>query len=203
MDDNSRNDISRDDTFVPMRSSSAPIPGASIPIHYKWCFGCGVDHPSGLHMQITAGEGLTAQGVFTVTDDHQGAPGLAHGGLLSAAIDEILGSLNWLLGVPAVTGRLECDFRKPVPVGTTLYIHASIEAMHGRKVYTAARAHMNDPDGPIAIEAKALFVQVKLEHFVRNGNQTEVAAAVSDKSSKWSDMADADLSHGSEFEVNP
>ena len=65
-------------------------------------------------MSITAGEGLTVSGDFTVTEHLQGAPGLAHGGLLTAAIDEILGSLNWLLAGPAVTGRLECDFRRPV-----------------------------------------------------------------------------------------
>lgn len=193
----------RKGSFVPTRSSIAPQPGEPIPSHYKMCFGCGVEHPTGLHMRVTAGEGLTAEGVFTVTGNHQGAPGLAHGGLLSAAIDEILGSLNWLIGVPAVTARLECDFRRPVPVNTTLYIHASIDNIHGRKVFTQARAHMNNPEGPIAIEAKALFVQVKLEHFVTNGNQTEVDAAVSDRSSKWRDMAQMDYSQSSDFEVNP
>lgn len=193
----------RKGSFVPTRSSIAPQPGEPIPSHYKMCFGCGVEHPTGLHMRVTAGEGLTAEGVFTVTGNHQGAPGLAHGGLLSAAIDEILGSLNWLIGVPAVTARLECDFRRPVPVNTTLYIHASIDRIHGRKVFTQARAHMNNPEGPIAIEAKALFVQVKLEHFVTNGNQTEVDAAVSDRSSKWRDMAQMDYSQSSDFEVNP
>ena len=32
------------------------------------------------------------------------------------ALDEALGALNWLLLVPAVTARLEVDFRRPVPV---------------------------------------------------------------------------------------
>lgn len=190
-------------SFIPDRNPNAPQPGEAIPTHYKWCFGCGVDHPTGLHMQVTAGEGLTAKGVFTVSENHQGAPGLAHGGLLSAAIDEILGSLNWLLGVPAVTGRLECDFRRPVPVGTTLHIHAAIESMHGRKLFTRATVYMNDSSGPVAIEATALFVQVKLEHFVNNGNQAEVNAAISDRSGKWGNMSNTDFSHISEFEVNP
>ena len=106
------------DAVLPMRAPHAPPPGATIPSHYRWCFGCGTEHPTGLHMRITAGEGLTVVGDFLVTEHHQGAPGLAHGGLLTAAVDEILGSLNWLLAGPAVTGRLECDFRRPVPVGT-------------------------------------------------------------------------------------
>ncbi|MEY3098759.1 MAG: hypothetical protein RIS32_550, partial [Actinomycetota bacterium] len=60
---------------------------------------------------------ITAQ--FTVTDLHQGAPGLAHGGLLSCAFDEALGKLMWLVREPAVTGKLETSFLAPVPVGST------------------------------------------------------------------------------------
>ena len=36
-------------------------------------------------MQVEAGPGLTLSCVFEVTDQHQGAPGLSHGGVLSAA----------------------------------------------------------------------------------------------------------------------
>jgi acyl-coenzyme A thioesterase PaaI-like protein len=162
-------------------------------------------------MVVTAGEGLTVSGVFTVTEHHQGAPGLAHGGLLSAAIDEVLGSLNWLIGVPAVTGRLACDFRKPVPVGSVLIVVAQIDAVHGRKVYTSATAYLGSADPQhIAITATALFVQVQIEHFLNNGNQTEVAAAVADRRSRWGDMAAAqttnsppELNPAVDFEVNP
>ena len=108
------------DAVLPMRSPNAPAPGQPIPSHYRWCFGCGSEHETGLHMSITAGEGLAVSGVFTASEHHQGAPGLAHGGILTTAVDEILGSLNWLLAGPAVTGRLECDFRRPVPVGSRL-----------------------------------------------------------------------------------
>jgi len=199
------------DAEVPTRSATAPAPGAAIPTHYRSCFGCGSDHETGLHMVVTAGEGLTVSGVFTVTEHHQGAPGLAHGGLLSAAIDEVLGSLNWLIGVPAVTGRLACDFRKPVPVGSVLIVVAQIDAVHGRKVYTSATAYLGSADPQhIAITATALFVQVQIEHFLNNGNQTEVAAAVADRRSRWGDMAAAqttnsppELNPAVDFEVNP
>jgi hypothetical protein len=82
-------------------------------------------------------------------------------------------------------------------------MHAAIESMHGRKVFTRATVHMNDSAGPVAIEATALFVQVDLEHFVKNGNQAEVNAAISDRSGKWKNMANTHVSHISEFEVNP
>lgn len=192
-----------EDSFIPERSALAPQPGEAIPTHYKWCFGCGVDHPTGLHMKVTAGEGLTATGVFTVSEHHQGAPGLAHGGLLSAAIDEVLGSLNWLLGVPAVTGRLECDFRRPVPVSSTLYVVAAIESQHGRKVFTSARVHLNELNGPVVIEAKALFVQVDVEHFLAHGNKQEVDAAIADRKGRWGEMAGTSIPGDGGFEVNP
>ena len=123
---------------IPQRALNAPAVGDSIPSHFRSCFGCGDDHETGLHMRMHAGEGLTIDGTFTVTKYHQGAPGLAHGGLLSAAIDEVLGSLNWLLGKPAVTGRLECEFIKPVPVGSVLHIHAEIVGTQRRKVFALA-----------------------------------------------------------------
>jgi hypothetical protein len=119
-------------------------------------------------------------------------------------VDEVLGSLNWLIGVPAVTGRLACDFRKPVPVGSVLVLVASLDAVYGRKVYTSATAYLGSLDGPIAMTAKALFVQVSLEHFLINGNQAEVQAAVVDRKSRWADMAAAQSAVPPiDFEVNP
>ena len=90
---------------MPERHPLAPKPGEEIPSHLNMCFGCGSDHPTGLHMKSIAGEGLTATCEFTVTEMHQGAPGLAHGGLLSLAFDEALGKLMYLLQVPAEIGR--------------------------------------------------------------------------------------------------
>ena len=169
------------DAVLPIRSALAPAPGEAIPSHYRWCFGCGTEHPTGLHMQITAGEGLTVRGVFVVTDDHQGAPGLAHGGLLTTALDEILGSLNWLLAGPAVTGRLEVDFRRPVPVGTQLVVDADVVGVKGRKVFTRAIGRLDDPDGPVAVSAAALFIQVPLQHFVDHGTAEHVQQAIDDR----------------------
>lgn len=95
---------------VPERHLKAPPPGSIIPSHFGHCFGCGDLHPTGLHLVATAGEVMDLTATFTVTLDHQGAPGLAHGGLLSLAFDEALGKLMWLIRAPAVTARLETDF---------------------------------------------------------------------------------------------
>ncbi|HVE99345.1 MAG TPA: PaaI family thioesterase [Mycobacteriales bacterium] len=153
-------------TPLPERHPAAPAPGTDLPPHYRHCFGCGNEHPTGLHLRVRTGAGLRIEGEFTVGGEHQGAAGLAHGGLLATAFDETLGYLMWLIGQPAVTGRLEVDYRRPVPVGTTLRIAAEVTGAAGRKIYTRATGAV---DGQVAVEARGLFVTVAFEHFTTHG----------------------------------
>jgi acyl-coenzyme A thioesterase PaaI-like protein len=177
-----------------VRHPEAPAPGEVLGAHYDQCFGCGEAQPHGLHVQARAGEGVSVTAEFTVQPAHQGAPGLAHGGVLATALDETLGSLTWLLHTIAVTGRLETDFVRPVPVGSTLFLDASVTAVAGRKIYATATGRIGAPDGPVAVRADALFVEVKLDHFTNNGRPEEVDAA----------MADPDqVRVARAFEVNP
>ena len=154
--------------IIPDRHPKAPGVGTKIPSHFGHCFGCGELHPTGLHLVAHAGAGADLTAEFTVTENHQGAPGLAHGGLLSLAFDEALGKLMWLIRAPAVTARLETDFLKPVPMGTTIHITARITGQVNRKVYTAAEGRLGGADGEIAVKAAALFVVVPMSHFLEN-----------------------------------
>jgi acyl-coenzyme A thioesterase PaaI-like protein len=154
--------------IIPDRHPKAPEIGTKIPSHFGHCFGCGELHPTGLHLVAHAGAGADLTAEFTVTENHQGAPGLAHGGLLSLAFDEALGKLMWLIRAPAVTARLETDFLKPVPMGTTIHITARITGQVNRKVYTAAEGRLGGADGEIAVKAAALFVVVPMLHFLEN-----------------------------------
>jgi acyl-coenzyme A thioesterase PaaI-like protein len=160
---------------IPERHAMAPVAGSRIPSHFGHCFGCGELHPTGLHLVAFAGTGLDITAEFTVNENHQGAPGLAHGGLLSLAFDEALGKLMWLLRSPAVTGRLETDFIKPVPMGSTLHITAEITGQVNRKVYTSAIGRLNSPDGEIAVRAAALYIIVPMDHFMNNAPKEYLA----------------------------
>ena len=160
---------------IPERHPLAPVNGSKIPSHFGHCFGCGELHPTGLHLVAYAGTGLDITAEFTVNENHQGAPGLAHGGLLSLAFDEALGKLMWLLRAPAVTGRLETDFIKPVPMGSTLHITAEITGQVNRKVYTSAIGRLNSADGEIAVRAAALYIIVPMDHFMNNAPKEYLA----------------------------
>ncbi|MFZ2228646.1 MAG: PaaI family thioesterase [Candidatus Nanopelagicaceae bacterium] len=153
---------------IPQRHAQAPGIGSRIPSHFGHCFGCGELHPTGLHLVAHAGEGADLTAQFTVTQDHQGAPGLAHGGILSLAFDEALGKLMWLIRSPGVTARLETDFLLPVPIGSTLYIRAEITGQINRKVYTSAEGRLGSIEGPLAVKASALYVVVGMNHFMTN-----------------------------------
>jgi acyl-coenzyme A thioesterase PaaI-like protein len=145
-------------------------------------------------MKHIVGEDMTVHSQFKVTEEHQGAPGLAHGGLLAAAFDEALGSVGWLLFNTSVTGRLETDFVRPVPVGTTLYIVARCDGVDGRKTYLSAEGHLDAPDGPVAVRSTAVFISVVLEHFTTHGRPEDVAMAAADPARR---------ERARDFEVNP
>ncbi|MFE0512210.1 PaaI family thioesterase [Streptomyces sp. NPDC058964] len=182
------------DAVKPARHPDAPAPGELLGAHYEHCFGCGHEQPHGLHLEARAGEGVSLTAEFTVQPAHQGAPGLAHGGVLATALDETLGSLNGLLRTIAVTGRLETDFVRPVPVGTTLHLEAEVIAVAGRKIYSTATGRIDSPVGPVAVRADALFIEVEVEHFVNNGRREEIQAAMSDPDQ---------IRRARAFEVNP
>ncbi|MGW5235830.1 PaaI family thioesterase [Streptomyces nodosus] len=179
---------------APVRHPDAPAPGELLGAHYEQCFGCGGAQPHGLRLQARAGEGISLTAEFTVQPAHQGAPGLAHGGVLATALDETLGSLNWLLRTVAVTGRLETDYVLPVPVGTVLHLEAEVTAVAGRKIYSRATGTIGGPDGPVAVRAQALFIEVKTDHFIDHGRPQEIRAAMSDPDPSRRERA---------FEVNP
>jgi acyl-coenzyme A thioesterase PaaI-like protein len=160
--------IPPDGAIIPERHPEAPATGSKIPSHFAHCFGCGEKHPTGLHLVAHVGNAMDITAEFVVSENHQGAPGLAHGGLLSLAFDEALGKLMWLLRAPAVTARLETDFIKPVPMGSKLFITAEITGQVNRKVYCSAVGRLSSPDGDIAVRAAALYVIVPMTHFLQN-----------------------------------
>ncbi len=153
-------------------SRTTPPPGSVIPTPgtdrhpaphyppYARCFGCAPDHPTGLRIEVTPTGPLELVATVYIDDRQQGASGVAHGGVLAAALDEAIGLLVWSLGRRCATARLETDYLLPVPVGTTLFIHAVCTGTHGRKTYAHAQAHLGHPDGPVAVRAAALYVEL-------------------------------------------
>ena len=93
----------------------------------------------------------------------QGGPGIVHGGLVAAVLDEACGLLATWYRFPTVTARIFVRYRHPVPINTELLVRARVESSRGRRI--RVRGELLDGDSPLA-EARAAFVHVPLEHFL-------------------------------------
>ncbi|WP_155820971.1 PaaI family thioesterase [Gordonia hirsuta] len=147
------------------RHPKVPGPGEPMRVHHSMCFGCGLDAPVGLRLNVTAGEDFCVTATMPVVDWMQGGPGVIHGGILSAAFDEVMGNASILIGVPVVTVNLEIDYAKPIPLGSTLRFTAEVLGKSGRKVYVRSQAYLDGFEAPVAA-AYGIFVEINLrKHF--------------------------------------
>jgi acyl-coenzyme A thioesterase PaaI-like protein len=133
------------------------------PHHDPSCWGCG-DNPIGLGLAQPTEEGATAYEAPVRFDErHQGGPGLVHGGIVSAALDEACGLLATWHRFPTVTARIFVRYRRPVPINRELRLVAEVTESRGRRIHVDSR--LLDGDEPLA-EARGAFLHVPLEHFL-------------------------------------
>jgi acyl-coenzyme A thioesterase PaaI-like protein len=136
-----------------------------IPPHQPNCMGCGPQNPVGLGVTPWM-EGDAVTGRVRFARRHEGAPGIAHGGAVAAALDDALGRLPMALGRPAVTARLEVDFHAPALLERELSIAGRVEAEDPRTIHATARLVDGDT---IVATARAALARVTLEHFGAGG----------------------------------
>src|SRR5687767_13148816 len=133
------------------------------PHHDPACWGCG-ENPIGLGLRQPAEQGATRYEAPVRFDDrHQGGPGLVHGGIVSAALDEACGLLATWYRFPAVTARIFVRYRRPVPINRELTVAARLSGSRGRRLHVDGA--LRDGDEVLA-EARAAFLHVPLEHFL-------------------------------------
>ena len=124
------------------------------------CFVCGLHNPSGLHLRFyNTGPGeVTTE--YTVPEQYQGYPGIVHGGIVAAMLDEAAGRSHMGGDPPRFmyTARLEIRYRKNVPVGQRLRLVGN--AGDSRRRMATSTARIFGPDGGLLAEAQALLIDV-------------------------------------------
>jgi acyl-coenzyme A thioesterase PaaI-like protein len=126
--------------------------------HHDGCFGCGLANLFGLQMELERAGDTDVSGRFFVKQDHQGPPGIAHGGVLGAALDEAMALLLHDQGIAAVTVRLEIDLARPAPVGEFVEVSARIAGREGRRIELDAVA--SGSGGELA-RAHGIFAEIE------------------------------------------
>ncbi len=92
----------------------------------RMCFICGVENPVGLHLHIYETAPGVVESTYVAPPHFQGYPGVLHGGIVSAILDELSG--RSLMGSDPMsprfmfTARLEIKYRKNVPIGVPLHV---------------------------------------------------------------------------------
>jgi acyl-coenzyme A thioesterase PaaI-like protein len=99
---------------------------------------------------------------------HQGGPGIAHGGIVSAALDEAMGILAQHVAFPSVTARFLVRYRKPVPTGEELQLEARLARTTGQQRRFDASLTC---DEQVLADAEGWFLEVPLAHFLRYRRQ--------------------------------
>lgn len=96
--------------------------------------------------------------------EYEGGPKVAHGGWTALAFDEALGHVGPLNRALTVTGRLEVDFLKPVPILTEVDIRAWVERREGRKWFLSGEMTLA-ATGVVLARASGCFIERRPTHF--------------------------------------
>ncbi|BDA80750.1 thioesterase [Leptospira kobayashii] len=94
-------------------------------IHHDTCFGCGKQNPIGLSADFTFDDATgEVRFIYNFKRMFNGAPTFVHGGILSALLDEAMGSLCFHLGFIVMTDTMGFKFHKATPVEKDLLVRA-------------------------------------------------------------------------------
>lgn len=133
------------------------------------CFICGRDNPSGLYMTFYDNGVDEVISEYTVGQNFQGYPGIVHGGISAAMIDEAVGRIafigdhhRFMLSV-----TMDVKYRHPVPIDTPLLILGRIVRL--RTWLGKAVGQVVLPNGDVAVEAELTLANMP-DHLLENVN---------------------------------
>jgi acyl-coenzyme A thioesterase PaaI-like protein len=90
---------------------------------------------------------------FPVQPRYQNAMGYMQGGMIAAAVDNVIGPLSFMVAPPNVTKTLEMTYLRPIPPSLeAIIVEARLLAVEGRELLFAAEVR-REPD---TVLAKAL-----------------------------------------------
>lgn len=123
------------------------------------CFACGTDNPIGLQIRFSLdGNGLCTA-TFTATENHVGYRNTVHGGIIYAALDDVMANCLYLNNKKAHTARCEVRYRRPLAVGQTVELSGWIVNERRRLVTLKGEARLQD-GGDMVAECDASFMLV-------------------------------------------
>lgn len=126
----------------------------------RHCFVCGRENAYGLKLDFYETAPGEVEVNYTVPIQFQGYPGVVHGGIVAAMLDEVTGRAHMGGDPPRFmfTARLDVRYHKNVPVGKPLRIVGY--AGKSKEKTAVASGKIFGPGGELLAEAEALLVNV-------------------------------------------
>jgi len=138
----------------------------------NYCFGCGESNSSGMRLPFTRDEAhRKVIGSFRLDDRYQGAPGIAHGGIVALVLDEALSKVSKFCGASAVTAELNVEYLRPVRLGEEIFVEAVNDRVDGRQLYHSGE--IRDAMGRVLARAKGRFVAINAERFLQSNKENQ------------------------------
>ncbi len=129
----------------------------------KHCFVCGLESPVGLKLRFTDNGLDEVRATYTVREKYQGYPGVVHGGVVAAMLDETGGRTVMTTNPDRffMTAKMEIKYRRPVPTETVLTLVGKMVKDRGR--LAQAHAEIRLPDGSVCAEADLMLAEISAE----------------------------------------
>ena len=133
----------------------------------RMCFICGLENPVGLHLHMYETAPGVIESKYIAPEYFQGYPGVLHGGIVAALLDEVSGRIH--MGDAAnprfmFTGKLEVKYRKNVPIGKLLKIVGKAGKVRAKMAESWAGIYDGETNELLA-EANALHINVPDDQF--------------------------------------
>jgi acyl-coenzyme A thioesterase PaaI-like protein len=126
------------------------------------CVVSGDANPMGLDIQFFR-EGDEAVSHAVLGPAFEGAPNRAHGGVVAAVFDDLMGFVLTIHESPAYTAELTVRYRRPTPVGEEIEFRSRLVDRKGRRLHIVAEA--TDKSGTKIATADGLFITIPREGF--------------------------------------
>ena len=153
-----------------MQTQAGNITGKRQP-NSRHCFICGMENPIGLHLHIYETAPGEVESTYTAPDHFQGYPGVLHGGIVGAIIDEISGRAH--MGSDPLeprfmfTAKMEVKYRKNVPIGKPLKLIGKAGKSRAKSAESLAGIYDAETNELLA-EGNTLLIDVPADQFDRS-----------------------------------
>ena len=98
----------------------------------------------------------TVRGRVTLHEGYNGPPwNLAHGGVIAAIFDELLGVGSIAAAGGGFTGQLTINYRKPTPILEPLELRGWLDRQEGRKLFMRGEMRAGDV---VTADAEGIFI---------------------------------------------